>query len=126
MKRLVLSSALLVCLLAGTALNARVLDRLTDSLSEQLGQAQVLAEQDRWAQALFQTRSALERWEDHSLYLYVVTRHGDADQIRQGLETAVRLLEHRSMAEYAHVNSELMVRLALLAEAEQPTLTNIL
>lgn len=126
MKRLLIASALLAALLAGTAANAQFIDGLTDDLSLRLEQAQELVREDRWEEALSHTLEARRLWQDHTLYLYVVTRHGDADRICRGFETALELLERRSTAEYAHVNTDLMVQLELLAEAEQPTLANIL
>lgn len=126
MKRLLIASALLISLLVGTVVNAQVLGALTGELTDLLGQAQLCTRQSRWDDALDRTQTALRIWNRNSFYLHVVTRHGDADQIQQGLATAVQLLERHSGAEYAHVNTELRVQLELLAEMEQPTLSNIL
>ena len=126
MKRLLIASALLALLLTGTAAHARFLRGLTDTLSAQLEQAQVLAREDRWTEALSRTVEARRCWQDHRLYLYVVTRHGDADEICRSFETVLRLLEQRSITEYVQVNTDLVVQLNLLAEAEQPTLANVL
>ena len=126
MKRLFLASALLALLLAGTVVNAQVIHSLTGALSGQLEQAQACARAEHWEEALSRTLAARQVWQDHSFYLYVVTRHGDADRICQSFETAAALLEQRSMGEYLRVSTELRVQLEQLAEAEQPTPANIL
>lgn len=126
MKRLWIASALLVSLLVGSIINAQIIQSLSEGLSVQLKQAQEYAEENRWEDALHETETARQVWNDHNFYLHVVTRHGDTDQIQRGLETAVQLLERRSMAEYAHVNTDLIVQLDLLAQMELPTLSNIL
>ena len=126
MKRLFIAVGLLVLLLTGAAVNAGVLTRLTGELTEQLEQAQALAEADRWDEAVACTRAVRVRWQAHLPYLSVVIRHGDSDRVQQELETALRLLERRSRLEYTQVNTQLILRLELLAEAEQLTLANVL
>ena len=65
---------------------------------------------------------------DHEGYLHITLRHGDMDAVLISMDEALAFLEggERQPSEYAAVNARLLTQLALLVEAELPTLSNLL
>lgn len=128
MRRLYLSAALVLLMAALSGLHVRHLSGFTNGLAAQLTQAQERAAQGDWAGAARLTHEAKERWMDHEGYLHVTLRHADTDAIQISMDEALAFLEgeEKQSAEYAAVNARLLAQLALLLEAEVPTLTNIL
>ena len=128
MRRLYLSVGLIALMAALSALHVWHLNDLTGQLTAQLTQAQALAQQEDWDGAARLTRQAKERWTGHEGYLHTTLRHADIDAILISLDETLAFLEgsEKQPAEYAAANARLLAQLALLVEAEVPTLTNIL
>ena len=128
MKRLYISLGLIVLLAVLSGVHTLYLGRFTGELSGLLTQAQEQMEREDWEGAARLTRQARERWVECEGYLYVTLRHADIDAILISFDEALAFLqgsEHQP-AEYAAVNARLLTQLALLLEAELPTLTNLL
>ena len=128
MKRLCVSVGLIVLLAVLCGVHTIYLGRFTDELTGLLTQAQEQAERGDWEAAARLTRQARERWVDNDGYLHTTLHHTDIDAILVSFDEAMAFLqanEHQS-AEYAAVNAKLLTQLALLLEAELPTLTNLL
>ncbi|WP_297214062.1 DUF4363 family protein [uncultured Flavonifractor sp.] len=125
MKRLWIALALLGAIFAGTLLHIRSLHGFTDRLSTLLGQAEELAEAERWEQAAALTVQARDIWTGRDVYLHVLLRHGDTDSIYTAFRETLALLESREYGEYAAANARLTTQIQLLYEAEQLTLKNI-
>ena len=128
MRRLYLSVGLIALMAALSALHVWHLNDLTGQLTAQLTQAQALAQREDWDGAARLTRQAKERWTGHEGYLHTTLRHTDIDAILISLDETLAFLEgsEKQPAEYAAANARLLAQLALLVEAEVPTLTNIL
>ena len=128
MKHLYVALGLIALLAALCGVHTAYLDRFTDELSGLLTQAQEQVEREDWEGATRLTRQAREQWTDRDGYLHITLRHADIDAILVSFDEALAFLqgsEHQP-AEYAAVNARLITQLALLLEAELPTLTNIL
>ena len=128
MKRLCVSLGLIALLAALCGVHTVYLGRFTSRLTGLLTQAQEQVEHENWEAALQLTRQAREQWTDRDGYLHITLRHADIDAILVSFDEALAFLQgsERQPAEYAAVNAKLLTQLALLIEAEQPTLTNIL
>ena len=128
MRRLYLSVGLIALMAALSGLHVWHLNDLTGQLTAQLTQAQALAQREDWDGAARLTRQAKERWTGHEGYLHTTLRHADIDAILISLDETLAFLEgsEKQPAEYAAANARLLAQLALLVEAEVPTLTNIL
>ena len=126
MKQLCICTALLVGLVAGSLVNARYVQGLSDQLVLQLIQAQELAREERWEQAQVVTHQVYDDWQDSHFYLHTVMKHADTDDILRGFRGVLRYLELREMDQYAAANTDLIARIELLAEMEQATLVNVL
>lgn len=128
MRRLYLSVGLIALMAALSALHVWHLNDLTGQLTAQLTQAQALAQREDWDGAARLTRQAKERWTGHEGYLHTTLRHTDIDAILISLDETLAFLEggEKQPAEYAAANARLLAQLALLVEAEVPTLANIL
>ena len=59
------------------------------------------------------------------MYLHVLLRHADTDQIYAGFQETLALLESQEYGEYAAANARLVTQIELLSEAEQLTLKNV-
>ena len=128
MKRLYVSLGLIALLAVLCGVHTVYLGRFTGELTGLLTQAQEQVERGDWDGATRLTRQAKERWADHDGYLHVTLRHADVDAILVSFDEALAFLqgdEHQP-AEYAAVNAKLLTQLALLLEAELPTITNLL
>ena len=128
MRRLYLSVGLIALMAALSGLHIGHLNDLTGQLTAQLTQAQALAQREDWDGAARLTRQAKERWTGHEGYLHTTLRHTDIDAILISLDETLAFLEggEKQPAEYAAANARLLAQLALLVEAEVPTLANIL
>ena len=126
MKRLWIALALLAALLGGTLLHTWSLGGFTPGLTHSLEQAQDLAQADRWEEANSLPQEAFQPWSDRDVYLHVLLRHAATDQIYEGFQEVLALLESREYGEYAAANARLVTQIALLSEAEQLTLKNVL
>lgn len=127
MRRLWLS-LLVIALLAVTALaNVQYLERFTTELSERLAHAQNCAEAGEIDSALRLTSSARDCFLRHSFYLHVTLDHQEIDGIQSAFgETLEYLRLDEIDGVYFALNSELITKIGLLAEAEQLNLKNIL
>lgn len=126
MKRLWIACGILAALFAATLYNAGYLDRLTASLSDRLTQAEARAEAGGWAEAARLTEDAFRDWESHTLYLHVLLRHADTDDINSGFQEVAELIAAQEHGEYSAANARLITQIRLLYEAEQLSLKNIL
>ena len=128
MRRLYLSVGLIELMAALSGFHIWHLNDLTGQLTAQLTQAQALAQREDWDGAARLTRQAKERWTGHEGYLHTTLRHTDIDAILISLDETLAFLEggEKQPAEYAAANARLLAQLALLVEAEVPTLANIL
>ena len=126
MRRLYLSVGLIALMAALSGLHVWHLNDLTGQLTAQLTQAQALAQREDWDGAARLTRQAKERWTGHEGYLHTTLRHTDIDAILISLDETLAFLEggEKQPAEYAAANARLLAQLALLVEAEVPTLAN--
>ena len=104
------------------------LSGLVEELTGLLTQAQEQVELENWEEAARLTRRAQDRWADQDGYLHFTLRHADTDAIQISMEEVLAFLEggEKQPAEYAAVNARLLTQLGLLAEAELPSLTNLL
>ena len=127
MKRLWISAALILVLTALAGCHVLYLRHLTGELIGLLDQAQERVEADDWTQAEALTRDALEVWTANDFYLHSTMRHNDIDTVLVAFQEVLAFLEgqERQPAEYAAANGRLTAQLALLLEAELPTLSNL-
>lgn len=128
MKRLCISLGLILLLAVLSGAHAWYLTRFTGQLTDLLSQAQEQVEREDWEQAARLTRDAQQQWMARNSYLHATLRHADTDAIQISFDETLAFLEadERQPAEYAASNLRLMTHLELLAEAELPTLTNLL
>ena len=133
MKRLSISAGLIALMAVVSALHVWHLNDFTGQLAGLLTQAQEQVELENWEEAARLTRQVKDRWMEHESYLHITLRHADTDgettdAIQISMDEALAFLEgdERQPAEYAAVNARLLGQLRLLAEAELPTLTNLL
>lgn len=125
MKRLYFAAALLLTLLGATLVNARYMEDLTASLTDALDAAETMAHRGAWTQADAITRQCLEDWNDHHTYLHIICNHADTDDILIGFQRTLQHIELEQMDEYTAENRDLMTKIRLLAEMEQPDLLNV-
>ncbi len=126
MKRLYIALAILSIIFAATLYNAHFLNRFTTDVTQFLSGAEKQAQAGDWAAARALTDDARAVWEEHTLYLHVLLRHNDTDDVFIGFQEVNRLLSTKEEAEYRSVNARLMAEISLLYEAEQFSLKNIL
>ena len=126
MKRLWIAAALLAFLLGASLANAWYAQRLTEDLGQRLRQAQALTQEENWDQAQSVTRQVYEDWQSHHFYFHTLMRHSDTDQVLRAFRQVLEYLPLQEPDQYNAANADLIAQLELLAEMEQPTLTNVL
>lgn len=126
MKRLWIAAILLCAMLGATLANAWYLGRFTGRLTAALEESEALAEDGDWPAAQAMTEEAFQCWRSHEVYLHILLRHADTDQIYAGFQEAMEYLDCREGGEYSAANARLLLRLELLSEAERLTLKNVL
>ena len=125
MKRLWLATSLLLLLLSVSLLNGKVSKDLADDLTEQLTQAQHLARDNQWDSARALTHLAYTRWQDNHIYLHIIMRHSDTDEILRTFYSVQEYLALEETDQYVAANADLIAQITLLAEMEQATLANV-
>ncbi|HIT02304.1 MAG TPA: DUF4363 family protein [Candidatus Enterenecus merdae] len=127
MKRLWVSTALILALAGLCALHVSTLSRVTHQLTGQLDQARKELIQGQWEQAQSLVQEASQEWERHGFYLHTTLRHTDLDAIRSGFQEALAYLSAREDAsECAAVCARMINQLELIQEAELPTIHNLM
>ncbi|MEQ2455255.1 DUF4363 family protein [Flavonifractor hominis] len=125
MKRLWVAVLLLGAVFGATLCNTAYLRGFTGELNSLLEQAQRLAEAEDWPRALELTEQALQTWKARDVYLHVLLRHSDTDQIYASFCEVEQYLTCRESGEYSAANARLLTQISLLSEAEQLTLKNV-
>ena len=118
MKRLWTALLLLAVLLGGSLSSAIRLEQFAAGLDTGLRQTDVLALSGD-PEAIPALRRLLADWEAQSAWLHVTLRHGDIDEIRSGLEEALRLLELGRKEDCSAASARIRCQLRLLARMEQ-------
>lgn len=128
MKRIWISTAIILAMAAVIGCHVLYLGHFTDRLIDLLTQAEQQVEQEDWSRGEALTRQALEDWERHDFYLHTIMRHEDIDAILTSFHEALAFLAggEQQPAEYAAANARLITQLSLLMEGELPTLKNLL
>ena len=127
MKRLWISLLIIALLACASLINVQYLDRFTTDLSDTLRSAQALAECGQPESAFEKTRQAQQTFLRHSFYLHITLDHQDIDGIQSAFGEALEYLRLGEIGGvYVSANSNLLIKLGLLTEAEQLTLKNIL
>lgn len=126
MKQIWIAVGLLLAILAGTLAHSFYLSGFTGELTALLEQAEERAEAGDWVAASEYNRKAHQVWDEKEIYLYLLLRHQDADEIYMSFCEVAEFLECEEGGEYSAANAKLIAQLKLLTEAEQLTLKNIL
>lgn len=127
MKRLVASIVLIFALASAAGAHVWYLTQQTQSISQQLQQAQEMVEQGDWNGAYTLTQQAWEQWEEQMFYLHTTLHHDDIDQVSTSFRETLAILQQQEQpGEYVAANARILYQLELLAEAELPSLKNIL
>ena len=125
MKRFLGALSILLVLLGISLVHAWVLQDLADHLTANLSAAEVMAERGAWEQARVLTGQAAEQWQDSHSYLHMFLNHTDTDEILVSFRAVEQYLKLEEMDQYAAANLELITRIELLAEMEQPSFLNV-
>lgn len=126
MKRVVIASAILILIFAGTLWHSFYIESFTGNLSFLLEAAEVRAEEENWQAAQELTQTAWNKWLAKDAYLHILLRHSETDNIFTGFREVAEFIQCQESGEYSAANARLISALELLSESEQFTLKNIL
>lgn len=126
MKRLWIAVGLLCAVFAATLCSSFYLKSFTNDMTGLLTQAEANAETGDWGGAEGLTKSALEIWQQHDMYLYTFLRHSDTDQVHTGFREVQEFINCQESGEYSAANARLIAQIELLYEMEQFSLKNLL
>jgi len=127
MKRLWISTGLVLLMLLLSALHLWELDRFTTNLERQAQLVQRHLLREDWENAAPLLHSTYQQWENKAFYLHTTLRHEDIDAVRTSFREAIAYMTSREdAAECVSVLEKLRNQLELLLEAELPSLKNLL
>lgn len=126
MRRLWIACAILAVVFAATLYNAYYLNQFTASLTQRLEKAEKYAETGDWEEADRLTKEVRGEWEEHTMYLHILLRHADTDDVNISFREVQEFINCREDGEYSAANARLMVQIELLYEAEQLSMKNVL
>ena len=126
MKQFWLALTLLVAMLGATLVNAFYIRDFTSSVTSRLEAAEQMAERGAWEQSSTITQQCFSDWESHHAYLHIVSRHADTDQILISFRSVLQYIKLEEMDQYGAANLDLITKIELLAEMEQPDWLNVL
>ena len=126
MKRVWIALGILLAIFVGTMAHGAYLSAFTGELTDLLTQAEESAEQDNWSQAKTLTDKAHEKWDGKDVYLHVLLRHSETDQVYSGFHEVEEFINCQEGGEYSAANARLMAEIELLSEAERLNLKNVL
>lgn len=126
MKQFWLSIAILTALFCALFFNYRYLVHFVEPLNASLTEASTSARDGDWKTASEKTQQVHKTWDDKTVYLHVLLRHCDIDQINILFGEVIEYMECKKYEDYAASSARLMIQLGLLYEMEQFSWKNIL
>lgn len=126
MKRIWISSLLLVGIFAASLAHGFYVSSITEEVLGHLEAAQNEAGREQWEAADGQIKTAQEIWEKHSGYLHNTLQHRDVDNVDLTFRETAQFLYSRKWGEFSASNARLMEQLTLMGGTEQLTLQNVL
>ncbi len=126
MKRIIIASSILILTFLVTWGHSFYISAFTDELTALLETAETQAENENWTAAQDSTQAAREKWESREIYLHILLRHSETDNVYTGFREVSEFIQCQEGGEYSAANARLIAELELLSEAEQLTLKNIL
>ena len=126
MKRLTISSGILLFLFVLSIYSGLALKKLTDQSVSPLKNAQEMATQNNWDATQKITDTVYNTWDRHSFALHTLLRHAEADEILLSFRCVEQYIELKEMDQYAAANITLITQLELLAEMEKASWDNVL
>jgi hypothetical protein len=89
MKKELAIAALLIAMIAASALNIRALNRLTESVAVTADSALLCAESGDWDGARRLAQSAADEWDKSERYTHVVLRHSEIQAVDDAISELV-------------------------------------
>ena len=125
MKQLWVACAILLAIFVGTLANSNYLEHFSESICTELHMAQILAETEKWEDAAMHTQKAFRIWNDNDIYLNIVLRHSDINEIYENFSEVQQYLYSQELVEYMATNAKLITQLELLYHAELLKVENL-
>ena len=126
MKALYIPLAVLSGLLAFSLWTGRYVEERTAHWAALLGEADRLAQAERWEETEAQLRQARESWDESRGFLHTVMEHDELDQAESLFAAAFAASDQRDVPDFHTALAQLSAALELLAETQQVSLKNIL
>lgn len=118
MSKYLAAALILALLLAGSLLNARHVDRLTETLSARADEISALAERGELETALSAAEEAEALWRKADVYTSVVVRHSESDAVADAFADLFTALYGGDAAEVRGAARKLQAHLREIARME--------
>ena len=127
MKRAYLPSLLLLCAMLALSLwNSGRIQQETERWRGQLEQADALAAEQLWPEALSAVEDSYRDWQGQQTYLHIVAEHDVLDDAEAMYHRAAAFALEREAAEFRAEIQHLRHQLTLMAETERFSMKNVL
>lgn len=127
MRRFWAAAAIILLLGLLSLLHVDRLSRFTGELIRQVEAVELCLAREDWDDARTLARQLDSRWEESGFFLHTTLHHGDIDSVRSSLREIQAYLDcGEDRAECLAACARLINQLELLAEAEEPSLKNLL
>lgn len=126
MKRLWISLALILAVIAITFAGSYHFEGIHKQITERVNEAELAALSADWEHALQHAEDAYRIWDEHSFFIYSTMRHNDADTVFTSLDQAVGCAKIQDEHGFVVAVSGVRSKLFLISENELPSFENIL
>ena len=126
MKPLIVSLTALAVILAFSLWSGRYVAARTETWSDQLADADLSAQQERWADTLDQLHLAYAGWGASQAFLHTIMEHDELDEAESLFATAFAACDERDAPDFHAAMAQLKTQLSLLAETQAVSIKNIL
>ena len=125
MKRIWIAVTLIVVVIFGCIASQRYLYRITMQLSDEIYQADQLAQADNLSGSAKLVYSSYQEWKAHENTIGAIIRHQEMDDIESLYLRALQNANNQDKNEYLVQSKELQGLLLHLADMEKPKIKNL-
>ena len=125
MKREFAALAVLILLIAGSILNIKRIDTLTDEIGIALCKARTAAEQLNFKNSRERIREGLEIWQEDGIYTRIFLTRSQVDETTKAFYNLMQELNQEDLLALAPAYDELLYQLESIQSGEKPSFGSI-
>lgn len=125
MKKEIMAVSLLAAMMLTSIINIRCIEKLTNEISEIVGQSVEAAEAEDWLNAEINVRRAETMWNEKDGYTHIVLRHTEIDTVSDALYDLIKAIFENNSQSAAAEAEKVLYHLDSISRMEQLRLGSI-